>query len=114
MSNSAQRRHVLWYPELKADLVSRDIPHATLAAEVGCATQTISHILRGRVNPSSKLRQRIADYLERDVDELWTENTQVRHLTESRTAQGHPATITDPAILRRAVTLAGGGHDDVA
>lgn len=112
MSDRAQRLPtVLWYPNLAAEIARQDVQHVTLAADVRCNPQTISHILRGRVRPSQDLRQRLADRLGVDVDLLFVENPQIRHLTESRTEQGLSPTITDPRILRRIVTLAGGGHD---
>jgi transcriptional regulator with XRE-family HTH domain len=73
---------IVRYPELAAELARRDIAHATVADAVGCSTAVISQIIRGRVNPSTGLRQRIADYLGVDVDTLFTENPLVVELTE--------------------------------
>ena len=112
MSHRAQRHpSVLWYPNLAAEIARQDVQHVTLAADVGCNPQTISHILRGRVRPSQDLRQRLADRLEVDVDVLFAENPAIAQLVGSRVEQGLSPTITDPRILRRIVTLAGGGPD---
>ena len=98
---------MLWYPELAAELARQDITHTGLAAAVGCSPTAISHIVRGRLRPSDELRQRIADHLGGDIDQLFAENELVHRLANSRTAQGLSETITDQAVLRRIVTLAG-------
>jgi transcriptional regulator with XRE-family HTH domain len=63
------------FPELAAELSRRDIRHGDLAAQVEVVTGIISKVLRGRVEPSHALRERIASVLDRPAEELFRRAT---------------------------------------
>ncbi len=101
--------HAPVYPELAAELARAGRAHAELAATVGCATATISQIIRGRCRPSLALRQRIADALRRDVDELFVFSPHVQRLVDLAEQQGLDARLADPSAVARVATLTRGG-----
>jgi len=98
--------HAPVYPELAAELARLGRPHANLAATAGCATTTISQIIRGHARPSAALRQRIADALGRDVDDLFVVADHVQRLVDLAVEQGFDRRVTDATVLRRVADLA--------
>ncbi len=102
--------HAPVYPELAAEIARRGRPHADLAAAAGCVTTTISQIIRGHVHPSEALRQRIADALGRDVNELFVLSEHVQRLVDLAEEQGLDARLADPSAVRRVAVLTRGSR----
>ena len=67
----SRHHHPIQYPNLSARIAELDLSHAKIAAAAGCATPTISRIVRGHLVPSASLKLRIALRLGRPVDELF-------------------------------------------
>lgn len=59
------------YPRLKTRLAELDRSNVDVAAATGISPGTLSQIVRGHIRPSVDLMQRIADYLDAPVEELF-------------------------------------------
>lgn len=62
----------LAFPRLKARIAELDRSQVEIAAEVPCARETLTQILRGRLRPSARMRSRLAEILDAPEDDLFT------------------------------------------
>lgn len=61
----------LVYPRLKARMAELDLTNVEVAARAEVHPGTVSQIMRGRLEPSERLRRRLAEVLDSTVEELF-------------------------------------------
>lgn len=69
--NRTHRRPPPRFPELAAELARRGWTTTELGQAAGYSAGSVSHAIRGHLDPSPKMKQRIADALNRPTSELF-------------------------------------------
>jgi transcriptional regulator with XRE-family HTH domain len=101
------------FPELAAELARTGTSNIELAERAGCSVGSITHIIRGRMNPSDAMRERIAAALQwqHEVDALFRLSDDHSRLLAAAKAAVDEAPPLPEQVVRALVCRKGGAKD---
>lgn len=99
----------------KAVCAARGIRNTELAAELGVTSHYVGRIFNGQVQPSQRLRERIAETLAVPAEDLFRPGGEagsagvLELLERTRTSRGLALVIDDPAIIAQVAAIVAAG-----